>query len=338
MNFDDVIQQGKQKLRSLGLVEIASSDEETIHPRLPGLGWSGDGVSYLRNRAALQKYYIKTRLIGDHFTPDTTTTLFGMMLRTPILAAPMSGIKTNLREHIAELDFLKAILEGCAEAGTIGACGDGNDSTDGYLAAKAIKQTRGIAVLKPRSLDDIKARINALVEARNTVAIGVDVDGVNAMLLENARASKKSREDLQAIRSFWSGPMFLKGITNVEDAVVAHELGFDAIVVSNHGGRSIDYLPAPAFVLPGIVKALKHKIKILADGGIRNGFDAFIYFALGADAVLVGRTVLYGAIGGGKSGVATVIDKLTADLSRTMLVTDSKSIEAIQSHSIQEYA
>lgn len=337
MNFEEVIQSGKDKLRATGLIELEIHDGQgSLAPRLPGLGWSGDGLSYSRNREALARYCIQTRLIGDNFSPNTSVSIFGEAVSVPILAAPMSGIKTNLREQIDEKVFLDAVLGGCVDAGTLGACGDSFDTTEGYVAATAISKNKGIAVLKPRSLKEIEERIHMLIDS-NVTAIGLDLDGMTGLLLESGKVSRKNKRDLQQIRALFNGPMFLKGILSVEDANTAYQSGFDGIVLSNHGGRSIDYCPAPANVLPLIARKFKGKLKILVDGGIKNGYDAFIYLALGADAVLVGRTVLYGAVGGGRAGVTTVIFRLTSDLSRAMVLTGCKNVGEIGPQSISLY-
>jgi len=339
MKFEEVIEQGKQKLMSAEVVESISLTQngQSIHPSLPGLGWTGNGETYHNNRRELEKYFIDHQTITDHFTPETTTSLFGIQTKTPILAAPMSGIKTSLRDQVNETEFIQSILTGCASVGSIGACGDSYDTSNGYLAADVIEITSGIAVIKPRSLEEIEKRILMLAKTENIVAIGIDLDGVTGLMLEEGKVSKKNKDDLRHMRNLFQGPMFLKGILSVEDAIIAHELGFDAISVSNHGGRAIDRAPASAHVLPAIAEAVKGKITILADGGIRDGFDAFVYLALGADAVMVGRTVLYGAVGGGANGVATVIKKLTSDLSKAMLMSGCHDISEIQTTSIQKY-
>lgn len=339
MKFEEIIENGKQKLKSAGIVESISStlDGRDIHPSLPGLGWTGSGETYKNTRRVLEKYFIKQRIVADHFIPNTTTSLFGKQIKTPILAAPMSGIKTSLRDQINETDFMQAILTGCAASGSIGACGDSYDTSSGYLAANAIQTTSGIAVIKPRSLEEVEVRISELVQTNNIVAIGIDLDGVTGMMLEDGKVSKKNTDDLRHIRKLFQGPMFLKGILSVEDALLAYDTGFDGISVSAHGGRAADRAPAPAYILPAIAKAVKGKMTIIADGGIRDGFDAFVYLALGADAVMVGRTVLYGAVGAGAEGVSMVINKLTADLSRAMLMADCRDISSIKSTVIEKY-
>jgi len=338
MTSEEAIQKGKEILRQKGIVaEITHHEGQEIHPTVPGLGGMGRGTTFQRNRDALSNYFIKTRLIGEHFTPDTSLTLFGKHIAFPILSAPMSGIKSNLRGHIEEKDLLSAIFKGCKEAGTIGIGGDSFDSTSNYIIPDLVKEIGGIGICKPRNFPLLKERLEKLI-ASDAIAIGIDIDGIARMLINTSEVTRKSTAELKELRALWKGPMILKGILNVEDAVAAHEIGFDAIVVSNHGGRTIDYALATADILPAIAKELKGKIKILVDGGIRTGYDVFMYLALGADAVLIGRSILYSAVGGGDEGVKTTLLKYAADLKVAMLYSGAQNLSEINSTLIERYA
>lgn len=337
MNAEEFIRLGKERLQEAGLVEdTVSSKDSYLFPSLPGLGAAGGGISHRRNRAALAKYYIQPALIGDDFLPSTSLELFGQHLSTPILAAPMSGIAKNLHGLVEETEFLSNIVEGCADAGTLAAFGDSYDTTENYLGSVVAEKGLVLPVLKPRSLEAIDERIRILSQGK-IVAVGIDLDGVTGLLLETRGVERKSETELKKIRELSEKPMFLKGILSIEDAFAAHRAGFDGIVVSNHGGRSLDYLPGVAIVLPLVAKELKGKIKIFADGGVQNGYDAFVYLALGADAILVGRTLLYAAVGGGRAGVKATVNKLTADLARAMVFTECRNLDDIGSRSVKLY-
>lgn len=337
MKSEEIIKKGKDLLAEKGVVESTSYfNNELLEPCIPGVGTVGGGTTFNRNLGSLKKYFIKTKLLGNHFIPDTRVEIFGTKLKFPIVVAPMSGIKTNLRGIIDEEDFLKCILEGSKNVGTVGMCGDSFDTTTDYVVPKLIKDIGGIGVCKPRNFDILKERIEALKEAGAT-AIGIDLDGIAGILLDKSQVTRKSTEELKKIRGLFGGPMFLKGIISLEDAIVAYEAGFDAIIVSNHGGRSIDYSLGTADILPRIAKELKGKIKILVDGGIRSGYDVFVYLALGADSVLVGRTILYSVIGGGQEGVELTLLKLVSDLKRAMIFSGTENIADINSDNIDMY-
>jgi 4-hydroxymandelate oxidase len=100
-------------------------------------------------------------------------------------------------------------------------------------------------------------------------------------------------------------------------------------VVSNHGGRVLDHTPGTAEVLPDIVKAVGKSVLIIADGGIRNGYDALKMLALGAKAVLVGRDIVRAAVGGGIDGVKLQMETLGADLAKAMKMTGCRNLGEI---------
>ncbi|MBK4735137.1 alpha-hydroxy acid oxidase [Noviherbaspirillum pedocola] len=122
---------------------------------------------------------------------------------------------------------------------------------------------------------------------------------------------------LEAIRRVWPGPMVLKGILRPQDAVTAREIGADAIVVSNHGGRQLDGCAAPLRVLPGIVAAVPD-LPVLLDSGVRRGTDVLKAIGLGARMVLVGRPFAYAATIAGQAGVAHGIKLLSDEVFRNM--------------------
>jgi len=127
-----------------------------------------------------------------------------------------------------------------------------------------------------------------------------------------------SWDDLGWIRREWDGPIVVKGVLTVEDARQAVSEGADAIVVSNHGGRQLDGVPATLRVLPEIAAAVGGRIEVLLDGGIRRGSDVVKALCLGATAVLIGRAYVYGLAAGGGPGVARAIEILRADIVRTL--------------------
>jgi isopentenyl diphosphate isomerase/L-lactate dehydrogenase-like FMN-dependent dehydrogenase len=124
--------------------------------------------------------------------------------------------------------------------------------------------------------------------------------------------------DLSWMRDAWRGPVVVKGIHSGDDARRAIDAGADAVVVSNHGGRQLDGVPASLSVLPEVVAAVGDRTEVLMDGGIRRGSDVVKAIALGARAVLIGRAYAYGLGAAGGPGVARAIDILRTDIVRTM--------------------
>jgi L-lactate dehydrogenase (cytochrome) len=133
-------------------------------------------------------------------------------------------------------------------------------------------------------------------------------------------------DDVAWIREAWRGPILVKGVHRPDDARRAVDVGADAVIVSNHGGRQLDGVPASLNMLPGVVAAVNGRIEVLMDGGIRRGSDIVKALCLGARAVLVGRAYGYGLAAGGHAGVARVIDILRTDMIRTMKLLGCASV------------
>jgi L-lactate dehydrogenase (cytochrome) len=135
-----------------------------------------------------------------------------------------------------------------------------------------------------------------------------------------------SWKDVEWIKKVWPGRLILKGILDVEDARTAVELGADAIVVSNHGGRQLDGAPSSISALPKVADAVGSDLEVLFDGGIRTGADVMRALALGARACMIGRAYIYGLGAMGKAGVAKAIDILEKELDVAMALTGTNRI------------
>ena len=135
--------------------------------------------------------------------------------------------------------------------------------------------------------------------------------------------------DLRWIRECWRGPIVVKGVLIGDDARRAIDEGASAVVVSNHGGRQLDCVPASLRVLPEVVKAVDGQAEVWMDGGIRRGTDIVKAICLGARAVLCGRAYAYGLAAAGEAGVARAIEILRADLERTLRLLGCPSIAAL---------
>jgi 4-hydroxymandelate oxidase len=133
-------------------------------------------------------------------------------------------------------------------------------------------------------------------------------------------------DDVTWLRSITRLPVLLKGITQPQDARLAIEHGAAGVIVSNHGGRTLDTLPATAELLPGVVSAVAGQIPVLVDGGIRRGTDVLKAMALGASAVLIGRPVLHGLANSGAVGVAHVLRLLRDELEIAMALTGCRDL------------
>ncbi len=138
-------------------------------------------------------------------------------------------------------------------------------------------------------------------------------------------------EDLRWIRQAWPGPIIVKGIRTAEDARRSLDEGAAAVVVSNHGGRQLDSVPASLRALPEIVKAVDARVPVLMDGGIRRGSDIVKALCFGASAVLVGRAYAYGLAAAGEAGVARALQILRDDVERTLRLLGCASVGELDS-------
>jgi L-lactate dehydrogenase (cytochrome) len=138
--------------------------------------------------------------------------------------------------------------------------------------------------------------------------------------------------DVDWLRSIWDGPVLIKGIGRVEDAVRAADAGVDAVVLSNHGGRQLDGAPAAFSLVAPVADALGGRAEIICDGGVRRGSDVLKAVAAGATATMGGRAYLYGLAVAGERGVDCVLDWFRADLLRTMALLGVTETAALDRH------
>jgi len=125
-------------------------------------------------------------------------------------------------------------------------------------------------------------------------------------------------DDLEWLRSLWRGPLIIKGIQNPADARLVVDHGADAVIVSTHGGRQLDRVPAPLELLPAVLDSTGDDAEVYLDTGILSGADIVAALALGARGCLVGRAFLYGLMAGGERGVVRATEILSSEITRTL--------------------
>jgi L-lactate dehydrogenase (cytochrome) len=168
--------------------------------------------------------------------------------------------------------------------------------------------------------------LNLLTTEPLTFASLASWDGTVADLLNTLFDPTMTVADLEWVRSYWDGPLIIKGIQTVHDAKLVMDAGVDAIVLSNHGGRQLDRAPVPLRLLPDVREALGDDAEIMLDTGVMSGADVVAAIALGASSVMVGRAYLYGLMAGGEAGVQRAADILTAEARRTMALLGARRI------------
>ncbi len=312
MNYKEVLKNARENLNgSCRVCKVCNG--KTCSGEVPGMGGKGTGDAFTINIDALDSYKLNMRLIHDAKSPDISVELFGKKMDMPIFAAPVSGTTLNMGGKFTEEEYISWVIGGCRDAGIYPMVGD--TAVDSFLITNLDELKKfngeGIAIIKPWENDNVISKIK-LAEEAGAYAVGMDIDaaGLITLALHGKPVGPKTVEEIKEIVKSTKLPFILKGIMTVEDAKLAVEAGVDAIVVSNHGGRVLDQTPGVADVLPEIAEAVKGKVTILADGGVRTGVDILKMIALGADAVLIGRPFVTASFGGEREGVKIYVESL----------------------------
>ncbi|MGI9223214.1 MAG: alpha-hydroxy acid oxidase [Woeseiaceae bacterium] len=136
-------------------------------------------------------------------------------------------------------------------------------------------------------------------------------------------------KDVEWLRSRWDGPLVIKGVLTVEDCRKAADAGATAVMLSNHGGRQLESAPAPVDCIAAVADALRDRLEIICDGGIRRGNHIVKALALGANACSIGRAYLYGLAAGGQTGVERSLELLHSELERTMALAGCNEVSKL---------
>jgi len=311
-------------------------DGQACSSEVPGMGGIGTGKAFRNNLDALAAYGFNMRTFHDVKKPDTTLTLFGEKLSMPILSAITGGVTYNmgLKGKMSEEEYMEGIIGGCQAAGTFGFAADGIEDPISVYATRlqTIKKYGGwgLAQIKPRSQAEIIERMKMVQDAgAKAVAIDIDSAGRAARAKPGETIEPKTPAKLRELVRATKLPFIIKGVMTAQEAQMALDVGAAGICVSNHGGRVLDHTPGTAKVLPAIAEKVKGRMVILVDGGVRYGADVLKMLALGANAVLVGRPVLRGAVGGGAEGVKLVLNKMRAELVDAMVLTGTANVKKV---------
>ncbi len=326
--------------------------EELARQRLsPGAwdfysGGAGDQATVRRNLTAFDRNQFLPRILSGIATASIATTVLDTTLSMPIMVAPMA---------------MQGLACGEGDSATARAAGAlGTLMVAATEASRRLEDIAGAAsgplwfqlyVYKRRSVaEQLVHRAEAAgyraivltVDAprwgrweRNTAPLEAapGIENANFPELEDGEMvpAVLSWDDVAWLRSLTDLPIVLKGILTVEDARRAVEQGATGIVVSNHGGRVLDGVPASIEVLPEIAAAVADQIEVYLDSGIRRGTDVLKALALGARAVLVGRPVLWGLAADGEAGARGVLELLRDDLEHAMVLTGCADLSDVGS-------
>jgi len=353
------LQQIPPTVASVADYEPLARERMTPHDFAYLAGGSADEVTLQANSAAFARWTLRTRVLRDLGGGHTRLTLFGQPLLYPIMLAPVANhallhpggeVETALGASALEAGMIVSTqaslpLEDIAAAATSPLWFQLYIQPDRDFTAALVRRAeasgyRALVVTVDAPVNGIRNR-----EQRAGFRQPVGVDAVNLrgmrppppvagdpdmLLLGGALlGGAPTWKDIGWLRSLTRLPVLLKGIMTPEDAELAVNKGVDGIIVSNHGGRTLDHVPATIDVLPEVVAAVRGRVPVLMDGGIRRGSDVFKALALGAKAVLIGRPYGYALAAAGAPGVAHVLRILRAELEVTMALAGCKDLAAI---------
>lgn len=322
-------------------------------------GGATDEISVDRNRRAYESWAFRPRVLRDVHALDLSTTVLGTKVNLPVLIAPCGGHK---RAHpLGEVATYRA----AAASGSIMAV-SANSNTVFEDLAKVATGHLWLQMYPFRDRDMTKDWLRR-AEDSGYEAVCVTLDsqwppkrernirnnyqrhrGPNHPKIDVGETPKPGRDrragagadpaatwkDLEWIKSETKLPVVAKGILTGEDVELCAEVGADAVIVSNHGGRHLDNTLATIEVLSEAVTAAKGTVEILLDGGIRRGADVVKAIALGAKAVFIGRPLFWGLAVDGEQGVIRVLDILREEIEITMAKCGRPTVASIDSTTV----
>ncbi len=336
------------------MLALLADHREKARTTLPSAVWdyyeagSGEEITLAEAGASWRDHRLRPRVLRDVSRVDLTTRLLGTEVTSPFLVAPMA---------------FHALAHEEAECATVRGAGDAGCLTVVSTRASRTLEDIGEAatgpwwfqayLMKDRGLTEALVRRAAAAGAR-AVVLTVDtpyvgrkdrVSGVRIAvpddeylvnlaqhLVPGAPARESAEQDpsmtpdsIARLAEVSGLPVVVKGVLRGDEAAMCIDAGAAGVIVSNHGGRQLDRAVPSAHALPDVLEGVGGRVPVLVDGGIRSGTDALVALALGADAVLVGRPVLWALASGGAEAVTGTLEALTAHLRHVLAVAGATS-------------
>jgi 4-hydroxymandelate oxidase len=321
-------------------------------------GGAADERTLRWNQEAFQKLQLRPRTLVDVSKLDLRVTLFGQELPHPIILAPAAYQK--LMHPEGEIASIKGA--GAARAAFVISTTATTTIEDIAAAATSpvwfqlyMQRDREVARALMQRAEAAGCQVLVLTvdtpvlgpryrETRTKFTLPPGVERANLKGLTTAFGAQRASEstiytgvqdptlawkDLEWVRSVTKLPLVLKGMLDPADAARAVEAGVQGVIVSNHGARNVDTVPAAIDALPDVVEQVRGRIPVLVDGGIRRGTDVLKALALGASAVLIGRPYLYGLAVNGAAGVTHVVNILRRELEMAMASTGRPTLSSL---------
>ena len=331
----------------INVQEFEQEARERLDPGAYGYyaGGAGDERTLRANVEAFARWEFRPRMLVDVSEVTTETTVLGMPSASPLLIAPTAF------HRLADPEGEAATARAAARTGTVMCLSTLSSVSPAELAAAAPDATLWFQLYCSRDRGFTEELVAGVAEAGfKALVLTVDVPVIGRrerdvraafalpeglpvpnLPVELARVDFHaaissivdpglSWRDLEWLRSISALPLVVKGVLTSEDALLAAEHGAASVIVSNHGGRQLDGVPATLDVLPEVVEAVGERVEVLVDGGIRRGTDVLKALALGARAAMAGRAVLWGLAAGGEDGVVRVLELLRDEIASGLML------------------
>ncbi|XP_058079582.1 peroxisomal (S)-2-hydroxyacid oxidase GLO4-like isoform X6 [Magnolia sinica] len=259
-------------------------------------GGAEDEHTLRENVEAFRRITFQPRILIDVSNVDVSSSILGYNVSAPIMVAPTGMHK------LAHPEGEVATARAAAACNTIMVLSFSSNST----------------------IEEVASSCNA-IRFYQLYEGGSKLEAYASQTMDPSLSWK----DIGWLKSITSLPILIKGVLTAEDARMAVDAGVAGVIVSNHGARQLDYAPASITVLEEVVDAVAGRVPVLVDGGIRRGTDVFKALALGAQAVMVGRPVIYGLAAKGEYGARRVIEMLRDELELTMALNGCHCVKDI---------
>jgi len=308
------------------LTDLYEKGEELLRQKDIGVLLDGVETGFIltHDRLILDRYTFKQQCI-DATDANTDYHVLGVTLSTPVIMSAMTMPIPAIVDN-----GLMEVAQGLKEAGSLMWTGTPIPQNMKEIVATGVPVAANVKPFIDRK--KMFESIDQIQEA-GVQWIGIEIDSGQGTKIRDrmmaADCSPLSIKELEEIRKRVSVPLVFKGILSAKDAQKSVDAGAEAIVVSNHGAHTLDYLPHPLQVMDEIVTAVKDKTVIIVDGGFRRGSDALKGLAFGASLVGLGRPILFGLSADGKEGVRGVVDGITQELKRIMTMVGASEPDQI---------
>lgn len=349
------------RLDEIGPQIAAVTDFEPVaKQKMSHLAWeyisdgAADELTMQSNRESYQRIRLKPDVLVDVSKLDTRVTLFGQEHAFPILLAPTAYHKlVHAEGELATArgagavgttmvisSFATTSVEDIARMATAPLWFQLYVQTDHGFTRDLVQRAEaaGCRALCVTADSPVWGMRNREQRVRFALPSGMDRANLRglrvAQLAENSIYSAIADpalqwKDIEWLCSFAKIPVLVKGVLNPENADHAVKAGVAGIMVSNHGGRNLDTLPATIEALPLVADKVAGRVPLTVDGGIRRGTDVLKALALGANAVLIGRPYLYGLAVAGEAGIARVVDILRQEFAIAMALTGRRNLASV---------